>query len=456
MTLKAGYLALAMRLQEASDALASSDIRTRLTDAINDQYRGSGEWGYYIDYIGGADSGDVIYSCHSEIKKASYTITIGDGTSKCMIDFAGAKDVVPRTTYEQELEPAHESAKPDAAALTLIESACTVGPLTLTEAATGTARKTSVPIKLIGPGKGSSAFYPAEALKTSGPRVFKAGTHVYLNHQTAAEEAARPEGDVKNLAGVLESDAVYHDTHEKGPGLYSTMKVFADHADSINEKAPFVGMSIRAGGIAESGAKKDGLPVLKEFTDVRSVDVVTRAGAGGMILTESAASAVSTNPQPNGEENAMTLEEAKALIQAGIKEAVGPLHARLAAADARDDARAILKDIALPEAAKTRIVESVSANPPNTADGTLDVAKFRESVVAAAKAEGEYIASITGGGRVVGMGAAAPVAPKVLTEAEKAEQYKRDQADTMRIFESLGMPTAAATASARFAMEESD
>src|SRR6185369_1053821 len=92
-------------------------------------------------------------------------------------------------------------------ALSLVESAATLETIRLTEA------KADYEIKLIAPGKGSSAFYPAEVLKRDGPNVFKAGTHVYLNHPTAAEEAARPEGDVKNLAGVLATGAEYHESH---------------------------------------------------------------------------------------------------------------------------------------------------------------------------------------------------------------------------------------------------
>ena len=159
--------------------------------------------------------------------------------------------------------------------LTLVESAATIETIKLTEA------KADYEIKLIAPGKGSSAFYPAEVLKRDGPGVFKAGTHVYLNHQTAAEEAQRPEGDVRNLAGVLTTAATYHENHAKGPGLYGRMKVFQDHAQIVEEKAAHVGMSIRASGVAESGKRQDGLPVLKQLTGAESVDVVTRAGAGG-------------------------------------------------------------------------------------------------------------------------------------------------------------------------------
>ena len=153
---------------------------------------------------------------------------------------------------------AKESAQAAGGGLRLVESAATLEAIRLTEA------KADYEIKLIAPGKGSSAFYPAEVLKRDGPKVFGAGTHVYLNHATAAEEAARPEGDVRNLAGVLTTAAEYREAHAKGPGLYARMKVFADHATTVEEKAPHVGMSIRASGVAESGGKlREGVPVLE-------------------------------------------------------------------------------------------------------------------------------------------------------------------------------------------------
>ena len=170
------------------------------------------------------------------------------------------------------------------ASLKLTESAATLETIRLQEA------RADYEIKLIAPGKGSSAFYPSEVLKRDGPGVFKAGTHVYLNHPTKAEESQRPEGDVKAWQACCPTTAAtYHEAHAKGPGLYARMKVFADHGQLVEEKAAHVGMSIRAEGKAESGQKRDGLPVLTHLLSAESVDVVTRAGAGGMILTQSAA-----------------------------------------------------------------------------------------------------------------------------------------------------------------------
>jgi len=311
--------------------------------------------------------------------------------------------------------------------LKLTEGVATLETIVLKEA------KADYEIKLIAPGKGSSAFYPKEVLQRDGPKVFKAGTHVYLNHPTLAEESQRPEGDVKNLAGVLTTTAAYSESHAKGPGLYARMKVFADHAQIVEEKAAHVGMSIRASGKAESNQKKDGLPVLTELTSAESVDVVTRAGAGGMILTEAARSAQSQK----GVED-MTAEDVQKLVEAGVRKATLP-------ATAREKAFALLEAVTLPELAKKRVVERAVATLDLSE--ALDEKKLGEAVAAEAKAEGEYLASITGSGRVVGMGSVTPIDPKEAKREKKAlKESKREARD---VFESLGMTEAQAKLAVR-------
>jgi hypothetical protein len=313
--------------------------------------------------------------------------------------------------------------------INLFESAATFETIKLTEA------KADYEIKLIAPGKGSSAFYPAEVLKRDGPGVFKAGTHVYLNHQTAAEEAQRPEGDVRNLAGVLTTAAVYHENHAKGPGLYGRMKVFQDHAQIVEEKAAHVGMSIRASGVAESGKRQDGLPILKQLTGAESVDVVTRAGAGGMILTEAA------KPAKEGE---MTLEETQKAIQDGIKAATAPLIERALRGDATVEANAVLEGLSLHADTKARIVKRVTESALPVTEGKLDVTKLRESIVAIAKEEGEYASRISGGGRVFGMGAGG--ATVTTAEAKKPEEIEGARIKT---YMRLGLSEAAAKVAVR-------
>jgi hypothetical protein len=303
-------------------------------------------------------------------------------------------------------DDAKEAAKTVSGGLRLVESATTLENIVLREA------RADYEIKLIAPGAGSSAFYPKEVLQRDGPNVFKSGTHVYLNHQTAAEEAARPEGDVLNLAGVLTTDAAYHESHAKGPGLYARMKVFADHAQTVEEKAAHVGMSIRASGIAESGKSRGGLPVLKELTAAQSVDVVTHAGAGGMILTEAARAANSN------QEASMDAEELKLL-----RESVARLSGKETRREAIQEGARILRDVSLPDAAKEYVIETVLKEALPMKDGALDITKFTESVNAEARRFG---AAIGAGPRVTGMGAA-PVVE--ITEAQRAQMAANQKAE---------------------------
>jgi hypothetical protein len=555
MVLRAGYLVVATKLQEASSGLMHSDVRDRLRDAVNDAHRGTGKWGSYIDHDGDGDSGDVIYSCDGDIRKAPYELGNVGGKQTANIDMDNSTNVVPRTTYEEEaddddhysameesfksgglytglplyerfiskdernkadegsfagkgksfpiLKPgdvsaavhamgragpsnygmaqlkaniiriakkkgwtsslpkswrgdstdtseavrARQFAAAQVGPINLVESAATLETIVLKEA------RSDYEIKLIAPGKGSSAFYPESVLRRDGPNVFKAGTHVYLNHPTAAEEASRPEGDVKNLAGVLSTGATYHESHAKGPGLYARMKVFADHAQTVEEKAPHVGMSIRASGVAEANRKQDGLPVLKELTHAESVDVVTRAGAGGMILTEAA-------KPGNSQEVEMTKEEITAICKEAVKEAVGALQApvksleqRALKGDAMVEASRILNPLALRESAKTFVVDNVLRGDLPVKDGALDTAKFGELVTAEAK----RVAAAIGYEGVQGMGSGPTIlddkplsAKKQLKEAKRrAEVAKMEHEDGVSIFESLGMPKEAAEFAAK-------
>lgn len=173
--------------------------------------------------------------------------------------------------------------------LKLTESAVTLELIEVKEGAASA--RSEYAIKLIAPGRGTTAYYTPEVLKRDGPKVFTEGTKVFLNHQTESEEKSRPEGDVNNLAGVLTTKAEYQEAGPKGPGLYARMKVFADHAQTVAEKAVHVGMSIRAYGsqLIEGGKKmvREGVPVIGSFKASKSVDIVAQAGAGGLILTES-------------------------------------------------------------------------------------------------------------------------------------------------------------------------
>jgi len=402
MTLRAKYILIAQRLQEADDALAAGASAAQVAEA-------------------GArhSSSDQAHLQNAHDSMVALGAMCG-----------GAKT--------------QEAAVVDTPApLNLVESAATTETIAIREA------KADYEIKLIAPGKGSSAFYPAEVLKRDGPKVFGAGTHVYLNHPTAAEEAARPEGDVANLAGVLTTAAIYHESHAKGEGLYARMKVFADHAQMVEEKAAHVGMSIRASGIAESGTKRDGLPVLKELTRAESVDVVTHAGAGGLILQEAAQPAA----QPI-QEASMDAEELKLLREslAAQQTATNELLAKERRREAIAEGASTLKSYTgLSSEQKEYIIGTVLKEALPVKEGALDTVKLAESVSAEAK---RYAATMTASGRVTGMGAPAPVQIDATESARRAADAKKLHESSVRSLQELGLSETAAKAAADKLMSE--
>lgn len=128
---------------------------------------------------------------------------------------------------------------------------------------------------------GSSAYYPREVVERDGPRIFTAGMHMYQNHMSESEQWDRPEGSVENLVGKLASDAVMEED-----GLYADVEFFPSYVNRITEISKDVGLSIRASGLTED-AEMDGRygPVLTAILAAQSVDVVTKAGAGGKLTS---------------------------------------------------------------------------------------------------------------------------------------------------------------------------
>lgn len=340
----------------------------------------------------------------------------------------GWEDELPKAWTATKASEAAARADVSHETLSLVESdGCSfLADIPLQEGA-----RSSYPIKIISPGTGSTAHYPADVLKRDGPKVFRRGTLMFWNHQTARESSERPEGDLDKLAAITTSDAKYLDDGPKGPGLYAEAKVMADYGQKVEERAPHIGLSIRAGGSGD-GTKIDGKPVLKSIDYVESVDYVTRAGRGGLALAEAARDA-GILPE-EGED--MTLKEAQDIAEAAVKKANAPLLLDLARRDGREEGIRVLESVSLPDIAKRRIIDRAvvaieAENSPLVKDGRLQTEKFRDVVVAEAKAEGKYLAQITGAGRVAGLGSAAPF-EEPLTEADIDEQEKQAKRDRKR------------------------
>lgn len=133
-----------------------------------------------------------------------------------------------------------------------------------------------VAVTIITPGKGSSGEYPPETIKKLAESpIWDNPVHMYMNHATGSERASRPEGDIRELAGVIDSRPVIDDSG----ALVGRAKIFPEYRDFIRERAPYIGVSINASGIMTPGKDR----VIKEITQVDSVDFVTKPGRGGKI-----------------------------------------------------------------------------------------------------------------------------------------------------------------------------
>jgi hypothetical protein len=185
-----------------------------------------------------------------------------------------------------------------------------------------------------GPGNlGDRNFYSTQALTTAiASKIFE-GARAFLDHPTDVEEREQPGRSVKNMGGWFSGTyaAPYTDpeTGILGTGLYgdfhpqigredvaSLIRTCVEYAKMFPRKA-YVGLSISAHGVGES-TTIDGQPWnrIDEITFVESVDIVTRAGAGGgfLPLRESFKMAKTTK---SGDGIGLTIDPAK--LEEGAK-----------------------------------------------------------------------------------------------------------------------------------------
>jgi hypothetical protein len=131
--------------------------------------------------------------------------------------------------------------------------------------------------------QGSSGYYSADVLKRDGAKAFPAGTHVFVDHPTESEEWERPERSVRDLAGYTLGAAQFEEGPD-GRGLFAVFQSFPNWSELVEAWKDHVGMSIRALGLMDENGH------VTELIRGESVDIVTRAGAGGRLvaMTESA------------------------------------------------------------------------------------------------------------------------------------------------------------------------
>lgn len=434
MALSKGFQDLAERLEEAATALSHDDIRSRLGKKLSTKVT-NGDYAYPIDVFGDDKSGNVVYSHSGKIKRAPYKAKTTEGNADFDVDMEKAEEVHPRTTYETKSKEAVDPTCIDPDPATTIESAnveITGDVIPLKEGAVG--QDGTAYLKLIAPGRGSCGYYPAEVIERDGPKIFKKGTKNFWNHQTDAEEAARPEGDLRDLASVLSEDAHYEANGPAGAGLYAKAKVFENFRQPVDDLAKHIGMSIRASGKAKEGKAPDGKtgPIIEQLTRGISVDYVTTPGAGGKVLQlfEAARGAAKptvlkeAKPMPDVDNAEITkLQESHAALAVENRK----LRERFALSDAADEGKKYFATVRVGEAIQERVLGRVLAGKiPLTESGDLDKAKLTALVEAETKDEVAYVNKLSGGKVVVSMGSGEQ---PTLTEAEKTQQSQQRVAE---------------------------
>lgn len=280
------------RAVEASLAMNTShdELRGHIRTALHAAHgvNGMTPWNdapYPVDVF----PGHVVYSMGGNLHKRSYSVDAGGAGSTPTIKL-GKPGQVHRAYVDT---PVSETAAAEAIIAEAVKAptaaASDVQQVQESVAFDETvevkeSKVTTIPVKIIGPGWGSMAYYSKEMIQKSGPTAYVKGTHMYWNHATESQESERPEGDLNNLAAVLTEDAKWLDSGPKGPGLYSKAKVFSDYASQVTEKGAHIGISINAGIKAHEGTAEGRSGRIADAfvrTPLMSADFVTKAGAKG-------------------------------------------------------------------------------------------------------------------------------------------------------------------------------
>lgn len=256
--------------------------------------------------------------------------------------------------------------------------------------------------------------YPVATIQEAAPMF--SGLKMYLNHPTKTEERELPERDITKWASTIVESRF---ENGKAIGLVAVHDKWLRERLADPVARAHIGLSINTGGRVSKG-KVDGQEmeivekiVLQRSNGPSSVDWVTEAGARGR---------VSRLLKENNEEEEMdfkTLDletlkkERPDLIEAATREGktsvtvdqkdkdlkeanekIADLEKKNKMRDQGDKVNAMLKESKLPEVAKSRVAEKL------TAVLFEDEAKLREAFEKETKAELEYVNKLSGKGKI--------------------------------------------------------
>lgn len=381
-------------------SFGNNDAYTLLLAALKEKMQAASGYNYpyiadvfdtYLVYSNGYD-GDL-FRCNYDVTDDG-AVTLGDPVA-----------VIRKTQYIDKTTETETTTESD------LES----DPINLIEANADLTEATRV-VKLIAPGWGSSGYYSPDVLKRDGPNVFKAGLHNYIDHPTPIEERDRPEGTLTRLGSTLLEDAKwYDDFNGNGPGLYSKASISDDFAPFLAKFAPNIGMSIRARGDTHQGlAEGKSGKIVDSISSAKSIDYVTRAGAGGKVL-DLIESQRSTQPEK---------EQTPMADTTNLEETIKSFNRRFVRNDANTRIAAKITPLKLSEAIKARITERIAMlDTPLTESGDqLDTVAFDVLIEATVKNELDYLSSIGALGQIKDLGESTPKEPIKLEDAQKTLQ----------------------------------
>lgn len=304
-------------------------------------------------------------------------------------------------------------------------------------------------VVIIKPGWGNTVdnHYYSEEMLSQNYKVFE-GVKMYADHQTTSEEKERPEGSIKEWVASLKNVQ-----YQEGVGVIGDAIIIEPWMQqklaNLRDKELLgeMGISIRAAGVGVKG-KIDGREgnIVEKITQVRSVDFVTEAGAGGVVQMYEAGSSdydvdiVSLETlrerRPDliksveNEVKATIIQEVKRKVE--LEEQVKDLEGQVGTLTTeRDEARNKLTEAEKAQRkaeAKSKLDEAIGKSELPEAARVRIAEKFKdaesaEGIDEAIKAEMDYITALKEAGKVKGMGGS-QLNPEKDKEALK-ESFKR-------------------------------
>jgi hypothetical protein len=139
-------------------------------------------------------------------------------------------------------------------------------------------------VTIIKPGVSKNGRYYSEALLKGATGIFK-GAKMFCNHQTEAEQRARPEGDINDWVANIGSAWAEADGTVRG-GATVIDPTFKQKLENLRNAGQLdsMGISIRCAGTATEG-EHDGkaCKIIESLDGCKSVDFVSFAAAGGRV-----------------------------------------------------------------------------------------------------------------------------------------------------------------------------